>query len=92
VSANPGIPLGKPTDVPREPQATISRPALTVVHSPAEQTVHGPGESAEDDGLAGMLAGLPAIAIHARREQRRLRIGRPGRRHPQANRAVPCPT
>jgi hypothetical protein len=73
VSANPGIPLGKPTDVPGEPQATISRPALTVVHSPAEQPVHVPGESAEDDGLAGMLASVPAIAIHARREQRRLR-------------------
>lgn len=72
MSANPGIPLGKPTDVPRKPQETISRRALIVLHSPTERPVHGLSES-EEGGLADMLASVPAIAIHARREQRRLR-------------------
>jgi hypothetical protein len=72
VSPNPSIPLGELTDVPLEPQQTISRPALTVVHPPAEQPVHGVAQS-EEDGLAVMLAGAEAIVTYARREQRRLR-------------------
>jgi hypothetical protein len=72
VSANPSIPLGELTDVPREPPQTISKPALTVVNTPAEQPIHGVSRS-EEDGLAVMLASAEAIATCARREQRRLR-------------------
>jgi hypothetical protein len=72
MSANPSIPLGELTDLPLEPQQTISRPALNVLPPPAEQPVRRVSQS-EEEGLAVMLASAEAIVTHARREQRRLR-------------------